>query len=132
MNGRKILIVDDDKLMLKLLSARLKSHGFIVSTAEDGSSGLALMRDLQPDLILLDVGFPPDVAHGGGVAWDGIVLMNWIRQTSNSKVPIIVITAAESPEVKAKALDAGAAGFLQKPINSDDLLEAMRKALAIP
>src|SRR5262245_42052462 len=117
MNGRKILIVDDDKLILKLLSTRLKASGFDVSTAEDGSSGLGLLRDTQPDVVLLDVGFPPDVSHGGGVAWDGILVLNWIRQTSNTKVPIIVITATGSPDMRAKALAAGAAGFLEKPIN---------------
>ena len=129
MNAPKILIVDDDVMFLKVVSTKLKASGFLVLTAEDGSSALGLMREFQPDLILLDISFPPDVAHGGGVAWDGIQLMNWIRQTLNAKVPIVIITAIENIEVRTKAMAAGAAAFLQKPVGGE-LIEVIRRILS--
>src|SRR5438874_6015269 len=78
MNPKKILIVDDSTIILKALSMKLKLAGYAVLTAQDGAEAVSLARREQPNLILLDISFPPDVAHGGGVAWDGFLIMNWL------------------------------------------------------
>src|SRR5438105_2044489 len=68
-NGKKVLVVDDNKVILKTLSLKLSANGYAIVTAEDGAAAVRAVRSEKPDLILLDVSFPPDVAHGGGVPW---------------------------------------------------------------
>ena len=76
------------------------------------------MREKRPDVILLDINFPPDVAHGGGVAWDGFVLISWLgRMEETRNTPIIVITGEVPEKCEAKARASGAVGFLRKPIS---------------
>src|SRR6185503_7573559 len=78
--GRKIILVIDDNLVFqKAMLMKLRSRGYDVMTAEDGSAASAAMRRLKPDLILLDMNFPPDVANGGGIAWDGFLILRWLR-----------------------------------------------------
>ena len=66
---KKILIIDDSRVILKALSIALAAHGYHPMTAEDGGQAISIVRQQKVDLILLDISFPPDVAHGGGVAW---------------------------------------------------------------
>src|SRR5206468_6986947 len=90
---RRILVVDDNKVILQTTSAKLKAAGYEVLTAEDGGSAIRQARQLQPHLILLDLNFPADVGHGGGISWDGFLIMSWLRRTNEmEKVPVIVIT----------------------------------------
>ena len=72
---RKILVVDDDPVILKALTLKLDSEGYTVVKAVDGADALRVLQDEKPDLVLLDINYPPDVAHGGGVPWDGFLLM---------------------------------------------------------
>src|SRR5260370_863568 len=76
---RKILVVDDDPTVLKPLSLKLSSRGYAVTTAVDGSSAIGAVRDEHPDLVVLDLSFPPDIASGGRVTWDGFQIMCWLR-----------------------------------------------------
>jgi hypothetical protein len=64
---KKLLIIDDDAVVLKTTAMQLQAAGYAVVTASDGSSAIQAVRKEKPDLILLDLTFPPDVAHGGGV-----------------------------------------------------------------
>ena len=131
MNRKKILVVDDSFVVLKTMSMKLTANGYDVVTAEDGSAAVSAVRKQKPDLILLDLGFPPDVAHGGGVAWDGFTIMNWLRRLEEAKsIPIIVITGGDPEKYKDRALAAGAVNFFHKPINNDELLTVIRQALA--
>ena len=130
MNSHKILIVDDDPLLVKIVSTNLRAGGFAVSTAADGGCALGMIRETKPDLVLLDLNFPPDVANGGGVAWNGILLMNWMRQMSDLKVPVVIMTASEDSEIESKAMAAGAVGFFRKPFRSEVLLSFICKTLA--
>src|SRR5438105_8620028 len=101
--GKKILIVDDNEIILKTLSLKLTSAGYTVVTAIDGSAAVAAARRDKPDLILLDLSFPPDVAHGGGVPWDGFLIINWLRRIDEaSNIPVIVITSGEPAKYKEK------------------------------
>jgi two-component system KDP operon response regulator KdpE len=130
MNRKKILVVDDNPVILKTMSMKLTDHGYDVVTAEDGSGAVSAVRTQKPDLILLDLSFPPDVAHGGGVAWDGFVIMTWLRRLEEAKhIPIIVITGGDPEKYKARALAAGATSFFHKPINNDDLLTVIRETI---
>jgi len=131
MNRKKILVVDDSLLILRTMSMKLTANGYDVVTAEDGAGAVSAVRKEKPDLILLDLGFPPDVAHGGGVAWDGFAIMNWLRRLEEAKnIPIIVITGGDPGKFKDRALAAGAVSFFLKPINNDDLLAVIRETLA--
>jgi two-component system response regulator GlrR len=130
MNGKKILIVDDNVIILKTVSMKLAANGYEVCTAEDGAGAVGAVRRVKPDLILLDLSFPPDVAHGGGVPWDGFLIMDWLRRLEEAKgIPIIVITGGDPVKFKDRALAAGAASFFHKPINNDELLTVIRKTL---
>jgi CheY-like chemotaxis protein len=95
--GKKILIVDDSVIILKALSAKLRANGYQVFTAVDGSEAVSTVRRERPNLILLDINFPPDVAHGGGVAWDGLLIMSWLRRMDEAlNTPVIIITGSDS------------------------------------
>ena len=131
MNRKKILVVDDSLVILKTMSMKLTANGYDVVTAEDGAAAVSAVRKERPDLILLDLGFPPDVAHGGGVAWDGFLIMTWLRRLEEAKnIPIIVITGGDPGKYKDRALAAGAASFFHKPIDNDELLTVIRETLA--
>ena len=130
MNRKKILVVDDSILILKMMSMKLTANGYDVVTAEDGGTAVGAVRKERPDLILLDLSFPPDVAHGGGVAWDGFLIMNWLQRLEEAKhIPIIVISAGEPAKYKDRALAAGAISFFHKPIDNDALLTVIRETL---
>jgi CheY-like chemotaxis protein len=130
MSRKKILVVDDDPLILKMMSMKLTASGYDVVTAEDGGAAVSAVRQEKPDLILLDISFPPDVAHGGGVAWDGFLIMNWLQRIEEAKkIPIVVITGSDPARYKDRALAGGAAGFFHKPIDNDTLLGVIRDIL---
>jgi len=130
MSRKKILVVDDNQVILRTMSMKLTSEGYDVLTAEDGSEAVSAVRRERPDLILLDIGFPPDVAHGGGLAWDGFLIMQWLRRLDEGKdIPIIVITGGDPVKYKDRALAAGAVNFFHKPIDNDELLAIVAQTL---
>lgn len=131
MNPKKILVVDDNAVVLKSLTLKLKANGYEVITAADGSEAVGSARREKPDLILLDINFPPDVAHGGGVVWDGFKIIDWLNRLDLAKkVPIVVITGGDAAKYKDRAIAAGAVGFFQKPIDNEELLATIKKSLA--
>ena len=127
--AKKILVVDDNEVIVKTISVKLQSSGFQILAAHDGSEAVAVVRKEKPDLILLDISFPPDL---GGVGWDGFRIMEWLRRVDESrKIPIIVITGGAGDKDKERALAAGAVAFLYKPINHDELLKLVRTTLGL-
>jgi len=127
---RKILIVDDNPVILKALSLALNARGYEVYTAMDGSEALGIARMEKLDLILLDIFFPPDVAQGG-MTWDAFLIIEWMQRVDVAKdVPIIVISGAEPRKFKDRCLAAGVVAFFQKPINMPDLLGAIEEAIS--
>ena len=127
---QKILVVDDSPIIVKTLSFKLKSNGYDVLTAADGSEAVATARREKPDLILLDLSFPPDVAFGGGVPWDGFLIIDWVRRMDEGRhIPIIVITGGDPEKNDQRALAAGAVKVFHKPIDHAALLVAIRDTL---
>ena len=125
---KKILVVDDSLVVRKVLAMKLKANGYEILEAADGGTALGIVRTSKPDLMLLDLSFPPDVAHGGGAGWDGFHIMEWLKRMDEAKhMPIIIITAGSPEEYKARSLAAGAADFFQKPVNDGELLVAVRR-----
>lgn len=122
-----ILVVDDDQVVLQALSMKLKSSGFHVMTASNGSQALRATRREQPDLMLLDVNYPRDV---DGVAWDGFSIAQWLRRRDHlQNVPVIVFSGADRPEYRKRAAAVGATAFFRKPIPHDDLLASITGVL---
>jgi CheY-like chemotaxis protein len=127
---KKVLIADDDFIFLKALSMKLRNHGYEVITTQDGAGAVSLARTDKPDLILLDINFPPDLAHGDGVFWDGLVIMDCLRRSEETKsTPIIVISGESPKQYREPSLAAGAIAFFHKPIRPDELLPVIRRAL---
>jgi CheY-like chemotaxis protein len=126
-SAKKILVVDDNEIVIKTITLKLQGAGYQVITAMDGSEAVAMARIEKPDLIVLDVGFPYDV---GGVPWDGFRIMEWFHRLDTvKKIPIIVITSSEEAKVKDRATAAGTVAFFQKPVEHDYLLKVIRATL---
>ncbi len=121
--GKKVLIVDDDAVIRKTTTTKLQSQGYTVLNATDASSAISAARKEQPDLILLDLNFPPDV---GGVAWDGFLIMNWLRRLEEARdIPVIIMTGSDPATCWQRSFAAGAVGFLPKPLETENLLAAV-------
>jgi DNA-binding response OmpR family regulator len=121
MSGQKVLIVDDDKDVLRGLSVRLKASGYNVVFAADGISAISAARKEDPEVIILDIGLP---------AGDGFSVMERLASLLPvAHIPIIILTARDISGNKERALNAGAQAFLQKPVDNDVLLETIRKVL---
>jgi two-component system, OmpR family, KDP operon response regulator KdpE len=114
----KVLIVDDEPPIRKLLRMGLSTQGYEILDATNGKTALALL-DEKPDLIILDLGLPD---------MQGLDLLAAIR-TRNESVPIVVLSSRGDESVKVRALDLGADDYLTKPFGMEELLARMRAAL---
>lgn len=115
---KKILVIDDEASIRKLLRVTLEAHAYHVDEASLGREGLTMAATLRPDLILLDLGLP-DI--------NGLKVLEEIR--SWSKVPVIVLTVQDAEHDKVTALDGGADDYITKPFSVPELLVRMRVAL---
>lgn len=121
--GKKVLVVDDDPLFQKVISQKLKANGYSVVNALDGSEAIAAMREQQPDVVVLDVNFPPDISNGVSVPWDGFKLMHWIRFVEGrGGVPMFIITSDDIGQYAAQAKASGAKGIFHKPVDQSRLV----------
>ena len=85
------------------------------------------MRREKPDLVLLDITFPPDVS---GMSWDGFRIMDWLHRVDETKkIPIIVISGVVEEKNKRRAADSGAVAFFPKPVDFDELIKVIRATL---
>lgn len=118
---KKILIIDDEKDLARMASLRLKANGFSVSEAFTAQEGLRKVQEEEPDLILLDVLLPDG---------DGYEISQRLKSNPETKDIKIIIFTASSQKVFAKqAIAIGAADYVLKPFDPQDLLEKVRKAL---
>jgi DNA-binding response OmpR family regulator len=124
MDGKKILIVDDEKDLLLGLNVRLKAAGYNVIPVSDALSAISKAQRERPDLIILDIGLP-----GGS----GFLVMERLTSLMPvASIPVIVLTARDPHANRERALKAGAVAFLQKPVDNDELLSTVRNALEGP
>lgn len=120
MNPKKILVVDDQPGNVFLLQDRLNREGYEVITAYDGTSGIKVAKEQNPDLILLDVMMP-------GI--DGFEACREISSHEETKhIPIILVTALNSSEDTQKGFDCGAFDYIKKPFNKIELMARIKAA----
>jgi len=117
-NADKILIIDDEVQIRRLLEITLSANGYKISEAATGKEGLMLAASIQPVLIILDLGLPDS---------DGIEILIKLRGWYNK--PIIVLSVRNSEEDIVKALDNGANDYLTKPFRTGELLARIRVAI---
>jgi len=114
----KVLVIDDEPPIRKLLRMGLTSQGYQIIEAGNGKAALELMRE-APDLAILDLGLPDIQGHE---------LLRTIR-SRNEKVPVVVLSSRGDEAGKVQALDLGADDYVTKPFGMDELLARMRAAL---
>jgi two-component system, OmpR family, KDP operon response regulator KdpE len=118
MNGARILLVDDEPQILRVLRPSLAASGYEVISAATGSEALGAFRREAPDLIILDLGLPD---------MDGKEVLRKVRIVSQT--PVIVLSARDREAEKIVALDLGANDYVEKPFAIGELLARMRAAL---
>jgi len=124
---RRILVVDDNAVVLKAFKLKLQAAGFIVSTTADGATVASEAEQANAELIILDINFS---GGGGSVHWNGFTVMQWLRRFPHlAKIPVIVITGGDAAKSREKAMAAGAVAFFEKPVDFKELMGAMLPAV---
>jgi DNA-binding response OmpR family regulator len=118
-SGTRILIVEDDRSIARLIQLELEHRGFVVRCAHDGPSGLEAALEFEPSAIILDIMLP---------GTDGVGVLTQLRQRDN-RVPVIMLTARDTPADKVHSLDMGADDYLTKPFDTEELMARLRALL---
>jgi two-component system KDP operon response regulator KdpE len=116
--SRRILVVDDEPQITRVLRTSLASRGYEIRIANDGETALEIMKDWTPELVITDLSMPN---------MDGLELCRRLR--ARLQVPIIVLSVRGEERTKVKALDAGADDYVTKPFGMDELLARVRASL---
>ncbi|HZY56676.1 MAG TPA: response regulator transcription factor [Rubrobacteraceae bacterium] len=117
--GTRILIVEDDRSIARLIQLELEHRGFVVRCAHDGPSGLEAALEFEPSAIILDIMLP---------GTDGVGVLKKLRQRGN-RVPVIMLTARDTSADKVHSLDMGADDYLTKPFDTEELMARLRALL---
>ena len=126
LGAKKILVIDDNKVVLKAMSFQLTAKGYQVRTAETGAEALGLLRNDKPDLILLDLDFPPDAGNICGAMRDGFTILDWARRMCDAdKIPVIIVSALDPEKYKDRAKAHGIPTYFQKPVDKERLVAAI-------
>ncbi len=114
----RVLIIDDEWMIVRALRARLGAAGFELHSAPDGASGIQAVRDFRPNAILLDLRLPD---------MDGFEVFRRLRADPESaRVPVVFLTANVQDTARQKARAAGAEGFFSKPYDAKQVVAALR------
>jgi two-component system chemotaxis response regulator CheY len=117
-----VLAIDDSRTMRTMLELALKDCGFNVCLAEDGQQGLETLKTFTPDVIVTDLNMP---------VLDGFGVIDGVRQHERfSTTPVLVLTTESAPELKKRARNAGATGWIVKPFDKTKLADAIRRVAA--
>jgi DNA-binding response OmpR family regulator len=118
---KKILVVDDERDIIRALTIRLQSGGYDVVYAYDGAQGVFMTHKEKPDLIILDIRMP---------AGDGFTIARRLKETAQtSHIPILFLTGSPERNAEQKAHELGGRFYIKKPYDSEELLDAVRRAL---
>jgi DNA-binding response OmpR family regulator len=120
-NKKKILIVDDERDIVKALMIRLKGAGYDVVTAFDGAQGVFMAHKETPDIILLDIRMPASNGFN--------VVERLKRSTQTGTIPVIFLTGSPEKNAEGRALELGARFYIKKPYDPEELLDAIKRAL---
>ena len=118
--AKRVLIVEDDKAIARLLRDNLEYEGFVVATCDDGHQALPAVKRFTPDLLLLDLMFP----HGA----DGFEICRALHE-SPTRVPVIILSARGQKEDRIRGLTLGADDYVTKPFALDELLARVHAVL---
>jgi DNA-binding response OmpR family regulator len=118
----KILVAEDEPLMLMAIEAKLKNEGFEVVTAVDGREALKTLETFVPDLIITDILMPYA---------SGLELISIVKSDSARKVPIIVLSALGQEDTVMEAFQLGADDFITKPFNPTELTVRVKRLLKL-
>jgi DNA-binding response OmpR family regulator len=118
---KKILIVDDERDIVKGLMIRLQGAGYDVVTAFDGAQGVFMAHKEKPDLIILDIRMPA----GNGFS----VAQRLKRSMYTFTIPVIFLTGSPEKNAEEKAMALGARFYIKKPYDPEELLDAIKRAL---
>lgn len=118
MTNSRILVVDDEPQITRVLRTTLSAQRYDIRVANDGETALEIMKDWSPDLVITDVSMPN---------MDGLALCRELR--TRSQIPIIVLSVKEDERTKIKALDFGADDYVTKPFNLNELVARVRAHL---
>jgi two-component system KDP operon response regulator KdpE len=118
MSNTDILVVEDDSKMQRLLASQLTMRGYCVRIASTGQEALMTAGDKLPDIVLLDISLPEI---------DGLEVCRRLREWSD--VPIILVTASDTPHTKVAALEMGGDDYLTKPFHMGELIARIRAVL---
>src|SRR5918997_638836 len=114
--GTRILIVEDDSSIARLVQLELEHRGLRVRCAYDGPSGLEAVAEFDPSAVVLDIMLP---------GMDGVGVLKRLRQRGNG-VPVIMLTARDTASDKVHSLDLGADDYLTKPFDTEELMARLR------
>jgi DNA-binding response OmpR family regulator len=117
--GMRVLVIEDDRDIARLVELALEQHGFEVRCAHDGLSGLTATQEFDPAGVILDIMLPK---------MDGVGVLKRLRETGN-RVPVIMLTARDTTSDKVHSLDLGADDYLTKPFDVEELLARLRALL---
>ena len=119
MTGRQVVVVEDNERNMKLFREVLESSGYRTLEAETGERAVALTTEHRPDLVLMDIHLP-DI--------DGVEALRMLRANERTaSVPVLALTAQAMEGDRERFLAAGFDGYLSKPVNIADLLDAVRR-----
>ncbi len=117
----KILIIEDNEQNMYMLSFLLENNNYEVMQSPNGPNGIIMANEIKPDLILLDIQLP---------GMDGYEVASRLRENKELKnTPIIAVTSYAMPGDREKAIESGATGYIEKPINPDTFIEQMNSFL---
>jgi len=118
---KKILIVDDERDIVKALMIRLHANGYEVVTAFDGAQGVFMAHKEKPDLIILDIRMP---------AGDGFSVAERLKSSTHTfTIPVIFLTGSPETSAEEKAMALGARFYIKKPYDPEELLDAVKRAI---
>lgn len=118
---KKILIVDDERDIVKVLTLRLQSSGYNTVVAFDGVQGVFMAHKERPQLIILDIRMP---------AGDGFSVAEKLKESKRTnRIPMIFLTGSPEKSAEERAKELGARYFIKKPYDPEELLDAVRRAL---
>ena len=121
MKQQRIVVADDDPIVIKFLTAIFQDEGFEVRTADDGEKALKVISEARPDLVILDLVMP---YH------DGFEICQKIRSTpATATVPVIILSMKEREQDALRAFEVGADDYIRKPFNALELVARARKLI---